>query len=462
MEFDLDDLKNKKFHFIGIGGISMSALAFMLKKEKIYVQGSDESENDEIKKLKKKGILVFKKHKKENLKNIDIVVYSSAILDDNEELKNARLNNLIILKRAQLLAMVASKYKTIISIAGSHGKTTTTAMISEMFLYANLKPTLHLGGELKKINSNYKIGNKNFFITESCEYKDNFLYLHPDISVILNIDADHLDYFGDLNGVKKSFLKFSKNIKQGGINIVCKDDENSSKILKSANLVTFGLKNSDISAINIKEYETELYSFDVIFQQLNIGNVKLNIFGKHNIYNALASIMVGLLCGIDFCDIKFALENFSGTKRRTEYIGEFKGAKIYHDYAHHPSQIKEMLKIGNHLAESCNGRFIVVYEPHTYSRTKYLINEFIEVFKSVDKLYLAPVYSARENLLQGFSSDYLCDCLKKENIDCTVVDDYKKIKFQLLSKLMQGDIVFILGAGSIEKLAKNFKNMKNH
>lgn len=457
MEILLSDFKNKKFHFIGIGGISMSALAFMLKKEKIYVQGSDESENNEVKKLNKSGIVVYKKHKKENLKNIDVVVYSSAILESNEELKFAREKNLIILKRAELLAIVATGYKTIISVAGSHGKTTATAMISEIFINAGLKPTIHLGGVLEKIKSNYKIGNKKFFITESCEYKDNFLYLHPDISVILNIDADHLDYFGNINGVKKSFYKFSKNTKKGGLNIVCGEDKNSSELLKSANLVNFGLKSGDIYTKNIKEYKTELFSFDVVFQGFNLGNIKLNIFGKHNIYNALAAVMVGLLCGIDFCDIKTSIENFSGTKRRTEFVGMINGAKIYHDYAHHPSQIRAMLKIGRHLADDSGGRLIIVYEPHTYSRTKYLINEFIDAFKKADKIYLSPVYAAREDKSQGLSSKDLCDYLKNENLDAIVIDKYDKIKSKLMATLKQKDIVFVLGAGDIEKLANSLK-----
>jgi len=458
MVFNVKSLKNKRLHFIGIGGISMSALAQMLLKENIYVQGSDESVNNEILKLKNKGIKIFKGHDGKNLKNIDAVVYSSAIAEDNIELVFARNNRLLIIKRAELLAAVASEYKTIISVAGSHGKTTATAMIAEMFLRNNLNPTVHIGGVLKSINSNYNIGSKDYFITESCEYKDNFLYMHPDLSVILNIDADHLDYFGDIDGVKRSFKKFANGTRNGGICLVCKDDENSKGLLKSANSVKFGLKNGDIIAKNIKEYAIGMFSFDVIFKKLNLGNVKLNIFGKHNIYNALAAVFVGLLCGIDFCDIKNSIESFSGTERRTEFICEKGGVRYFHDYAHHPRQIAQMVNIGKTLANENAGNLIVVYEPHTYSRTKYLINDFVISFEGVDKLYFAPVYSARENKEQGFSSDVLCEECKKLGICAELLNDYVEIKNKIFEYAKSGDIVFILGAGSVEYLAKMIKN----
>ncbi len=438
----------------------MSALAQMLQREDIYVQGSDEVVNNEILKLKDKGVKIFKGHDIKNLKNIDVVVYSSAIAEDNVELVFARDNKLLIIKRAELLAAVAHEYKTIISVAGSHGKTTATAMVAEIFLRGGLNPTLHIGGVLKSINSNYNIGSKDYFITESCEYKDNFLYLHPDLSVILNIDADHLDYFGDIDGVKKSFKKFANGTRNGGICLFCSDDKNSNEILKSANSVTFGLKNGDLVAKNIKEYTLGKFSFDVIFEKLNLGNIKLNMLGRHNIYNALAAIFVGLLCGIDFCNIKYSIENFSGTERRTEFICERSGVKYFHDYAHHPMQISQMVVVGKSLAGENGGRLIVVYEPHTYSRTKYLIDDFVLSFKGVDKIYFAPVYSARENKEQGFSSDVLCEECKRKGIGAELLSDYGEIKNKISEYTKSGDVVFVLGAGSVEKLAKMIKNDK--
>ena len=394
----IKDLKDKKFHFIGIGGISMSALAFILKQNKIYVQGSDVSANDEVKKLQKKGVKVFDNHDAKNLKDIDIVVYSSAIKDDNVELEFAKSKNIIILKRAELLGLVAGMYKHVVAIAGSHGKTTTTAMLAEIFMQAGLNPTFHIGGVLNSINSNYKLGNKKFFITEACEYKDNYLYLNPDISVVLNIDSDHLDYFKNIDNVKYSFKRYIANTKTGGFSVVCADDENSLELNNLNSIATFGLSSkADIYAANIKEYKPCHYSFDVVFSKFKLGNIKLNILGRHNVYNALASVIVALACAIDFCDIKIALESFSGVKRRCQKIAEINGALIYHDYAHHPVQIEKMIKVGRDLTRKNKGRVLVVFEPHTFSRTKFLIKEFVESFALADKIILAPVYSAREN-----------------------------------------------------------------
>ncbi len=254
---DLKKLKSKNFHFIGIGGISMSALAQMLQKEGYHVQGSDIANNAETEILKKKGIKVFKNHLAENLRGVDVVVYTSAIHADNPELSFAKENGLLLIKRAELLGAIADGYKTVIAVAGSHGKTTTTAMLSEIFIRANTNPTIHVGGPLKLINSNYKVGRKKYFITEACEYMDNFLYIKPDIAVSLNIDSDHLDYFGSLENVKKSFKRFTENIKEGGVSVCCHDDKNSTGLLKQKNISTFGLtRASDIYAKNIKEYKT--------------------------------------------------------------------------------------------------------------------------------------------------------------------------------------------------------------
>ena len=222
-------------------------------------------------------------------------------------------------------------------------------------------------------------GGKQYFITEACEYKDNYLFIKPDIAVILNVDSDHLDYFLDLDGVKESFYKFSQNIKEGGVCVCCRDDKNSAKIASLSNVLTFGEnKSCDIYAANIREKPFGKFSFDAMLCGFKLGNIELNIMGKHNIYNALASIMVALACGIDFCDIKFALENFSGVGRRCEVVGELNGAEVIHDYAHHPAQIEKMLSLARELAKKSNGKVITVFEPHTFSRTKFLLEDFAQ------------------------------------------------------------------------------------
>lgn len=451
------DIKNKKFHFIGIGGISMSALALILKQNKIYVQGSDVYKNSETQKLEKRGVKVFYKHSAKNIKNVDVVVYSSAISDDNPELKFAKLKNKIILKRAELLGMIADLYRCVIAVAGSHGKTTATAMISEIFMHAGLKPTFHIGGNLNSIKSNYKLGNKKYFITEACEYKDNFLFVKPTIALILNIDADHLDYFKDIDGVKDSFKKFQTSIKSGGISILCCDDENSRGLFGGKNVVTFGLKKSaDISATNIKEYKPCYYSFNVKFSGFKLGTIKLNIIGKHNIYNALASILIGLLCDVDFSIIKYTLENFSGVDRRCQKIAEINKVQIYHDYAHHPKQIKKMIQVGKDLTKNTTGRIIVVFEPHTYSRTKHLIGEFVDSFQGADKIILAPVYSARENPIDGYDSLKLASDISVSGLDVEYIENFSDIKKRVCEVSNSNDVVLILGAGKIFELAKMF------
>lgn len=453
----LKDLKDKKFHFIGIGGISMSALAQLLKRNKIYVQGSDLCENAETKKLEKKGIKVFQGHDKNNLKNVDVVVYSSAIHDDNQELKFALKKKLVILKRAELLGMIADDYKCVIAIAGSHGKTTATAMLSEILIRAGLKPTVHIGGVLNSIHSNLKVGNKRYFVTEACEYKDNYLFIKPDVSVVLNVDADHLDYFKDLDGVKASYKRFVSGTKSGGINVVFQDDENSGELLKVNNVATFGLlKSADVYAVNIKEYKPCYYSFDVVFSRFKLGNIKLNILGKHNVLNALACVLVSLALGIDFCDTKEAIEKFSGVERRCQKVAEINGVQIYHDYAHHPEQIKKMIKVGRDLTRKSKGNVIVVFEPHTYSRTKFLIDEFAESFAQADKVVFAPVYSAREKPSEGYDSLKLANETKRFVADVEYIENFEAIKNRVLQVCKANDVVLILGAGTIEKLAKMF------
>ena len=457
MEIFLKELKGKRVHFIGIGGISMSALAQMLEREGVIVQGSDLAYNEETEKLEKQNIKVFHTQQKENLVGVDVVVFSSAIHDDNEELSYAKSKNLMILKRAEILGIIAKDYKTVIAIAGSHGKTTTSAMISEIFLTAGKKPTIHVGGVLSKIKSNYKLGGKKYFITEACEYMDNYLYLTPDLSVILNIDSDHLDYFGSLDGVKKSFAKFARKVKKGGLNVLSMDDVNSLDIIDE-NAATFGMNHkADIYASNIKEYKPCRFMFDVIFCGCNLGNIKLSILGKHNISNALASILVSLACGIDFCDIKFALEHFSGVKRRSEIVSNKNNILVIHDYAHHPKQIEKMIDVAKMLTRPVHGKIIVAFEPHTYSRTKFLLDDFAKSFYGADYLFLAPVYSAREDESQGVGSDELALHTKKyvKKIEC--VSFYNDIKSKIKSIAKPHDVVLILGAGNIEKLAEKFR-----
>lgn len=450
----LQVFKGKKFHFIGIGGVSMSALAQILKLRGFYVQGSDENVNAEVKKLARKNIKVCIGHSKDNVLGVDVVVYSSAVHVDNPELAQARKLKLIVLKRAELLGLIADEYKTVISIAGSHGKTTTTAMIAEMFINAGLKPTVHIGGNLKSLKSNVKIGNKKYFITENCEYKDNFLFIRPDISVILNLDSDHLDYFKSLAGVKRSFYRFAQGINSGGLNLVFDSDDNLDEIKGLDSSVGFGFKTcSDFCATNINEYKNGFYSFDVELKGCKIGEIRLNIVGKHNVINALASVFVGFICGIDFDTIKRSLETFSGVERRCDKVGVINEADIYHDYAHHPAQIKKMIETAK-CVKGEQGRIITIFEPHTFSRTKYLLQEFAESFCDSDYVFLLPVYSAREVESDGLSSLDLMSEVKKYIKNVSYIKTYRRLIEEIKLTAKKGDIVLILGAGTIDNVAK--------
>lgn len=452
---ELKLLKGKKFHFIGIGGVSMSSLALMLKKNGYYVQGSDDVQNSEVKKLARRKVRVFLGHSQTNVLGVDVVVYSSAIQEDNPELVYAKKHKLLILKRAELLGLVAESYKTVIAVSGSHGKTTTTAMIGEMFLNAGLKPTLHIGGKLKSINSNYLVGNKVYFVTENCEYKDNFLYVKPDISVILNVDSDHLDYFGNLENIKLSFLKYAKGTRDGGLNLVCDQCCNLSEISRLENSVKFGINSkSDIIAKNVKEYKSGYYSFDVIFEKCKLGKIKLNIFGEHNVINALACVFVGLICGLKFDDIRNAIENFSGVERRSDFVGVVNEAIVLHDYAHHPKQIEKMIEAIKRIQRKRGGRIITIFEPHTFSRTKFLLEDFAKSFVGSDYVFLAPVYSAREQEEDGLnSSDLLVSCEKFVK-NSKLFYSFNDIVFEVKNVAKKDDIILVLGAGTIEKLSK--------
>ena len=433
----------------------MSSLALMLKRNGFYVQGSDDVQNAEVKNLAKKKVRVFLGHSQDNVLGVDVVVYSSAIQEDNPELVYAKKHKLVILKRAELLGLLAESYKTVIAVSGSHGKTTTTAMIGEIFLNVGLKPTLHIGGKLKSINSNYKIGNKSYFITENCEYKDNFLFIKPDISVILNVDSDHLDYFGSLENLKLSFFKYASGTRNGGLNMVCDSDKNLTEILRLDNSVRFGKdRKSDITARNIKEYKPGFYSFDVIFEKCNLGNIKLNIFGEHNVFNALASVFVALICGLEFDEIKSSLENFSGVERRSDVLGEINGAKVIHDYAHHPKQIEKMIRVAGEMKRGKGGKLITIFEPHTFSRTKYLLEDFAKSFVGADYILLAPVYSARESESDGLTSVELFNETEKFVKNVGLFNSFNDIVLEVKKIAKKEDIVLVLGAGTIEKLAK--------
>ena len=444
-------------YIIGIGGISLSALARILQEKNIEVLGSDLTENEMIEALIKDGFEIKIGSAHEFVKRADAVIYTSAVSNDNSDIALAKKLGKRVLSRAELLGKISEEYKTI-SISGTHGKTTTTGMISNIFLIAGKDPSIHIGGILNNINSNYRVGKGDYFITEACEYKDSFLSLKSHIGVILNIKEDHLDYFRNIDNIFSSFQKFAQNISKNGILVYNFDDFLAKKIKFNGKSVSFGLNElSDICAKNIKEYQKGRYSFDVFYMGKEIGKINLPVYGFHNIYNALASIAVGLCQGIDFESIKTGIEEFKGIKRRFEFISNENGNLIIHDYAHHPDEITATLKTCRELGYQ---KVILIFQPHTYSRTRDLYNEFLSCFQKADETWLLPIYPAREKPIKNITSKKICEDMRRSHFKSFYFSSFENCKKRILDKRRKDTLFAILGAGDIEKLAYDLKKTK--
>jgi len=446
MELNLDNIN--KIFFIGIGGISMSGLAKLLHAEGKNVLGSDLLKTEQTKSLKKSGVKVFYGHKKSHIKNCDLVVYSGAISNENSELMESFRQGIPVIERSQLLSLVSKRYKNVIAISGTHGKTTTTAMIAYIFSLCGLNPTVHVGGYFEHINGNVLIGGNEYFITEACEFRDSFLTLHPHISVINNIEKEHLDYFKTFSNEVNSFKKFAcQTTQKCFVNIGC------SRYIKNESIITFGKnEKSDYRAENIKQDTDGKYIFDCYNKNVYIGRFKLSIFGRHNIDNALATIAVCIECNVDYNIIRLGLKTFKNAKRRFELIGKYKNNIVIHDYAHHPTEIEKTLKT---CRDAYKKKIICVFQPHTFSRTKTLIEKFSKCFKGIDELLLVKTYSAREKYDYLGSAEYLREKILQNSADLSVPNVFNKkqtLKFIKQQNFCDGIILF-LGAGDIENLA---------
>ncbi|KAJ48998.1 UDP-N-acetylmuramate--L-alanine ligase [Clostridium tetanomorphum DSM 665] len=437
----LDFMKNKniKIHFIGIGGISMSGLAEILLERGYNVSGSDMNESSITNKLCKMGAHIYIGHNENNLDNVDLVVYTAAISKNNPELVKANKMNIPTMDRAEFLGKLMENHKFNIAISGTHGKTTTTSMISHITLKANLDPTILVGGELDIIDGNVRTGKSEYFITEACEYKASFLKFFPYIGVILNIDADHLDYYKDIYDIQNTFIKFVQLIPNDGYLVACSEDDNMDKVLSEAkcNKITYGLNKGDIQAKNIVFDDKGCASFDVIKNNNKLFEVKLNVPGKHNILNALASISISLILNIKNEFITEGLESFYGTHRRFELKGIKNDITIVDDYAHHPTEIKATLSAAKNYPHN---RILCVFQPHTFTRTHTLFNEFTESFYDVDKLILADIYAAREQDTGIVSSDKLGNKLREKNVNCINLHGFEDIVNYLKNELKPGEL----------------------
>lgn len=446
-----------KVFFIGIGGISMSALAVVCKNLGYEVLGSDRDDTDITRSLTQKDISVYKGQRKEHItSDIDEVVYTAAIHEDNEELKEARRLGLKLYERAEFLGELMKKYDQSIAIAGTHGKTTTTAMVTQIFNLSDTKPTALVGGTFSAIGGNVEIGNSDVFIAEACEYVDSFLHFYPKIAVITNLEHDHPDYFKDLEQIKGSFRKFAAQVKSGGFVLACGDYKNVRDALAGLQqkVYYYGFKQGNDFVIKNVSYNDDMVpKFDIEIEDTLIKDIELSVRGEYNVYNAAAAICCAYLSNVPAVKIKKGIKQFKGVDRRFEYIGEKNGVKVYDDYAHHPTEIKSVLKMAKSASK---GRLITVFQPHTYSRTKSLYNEFVSAFKNSDIILLVDIYAAREDYDATVSSAMLSDSINKSGKFSLYMESFEEASEYLDRNAKPGDLVLTLGAGLAFKIGRNY------
>ncbi|GAB6168598.1 UDP-N-acetylmuramate--L-alanine ligase [Clostridium carnis] len=452
MSFDFNKDINKKVHFIGIGGISMSGLAAVLLNNGFKVSGSDSKESEITEKLKTEGAEIYIGHKRENIKDVDLVVYTAAIPSDNPELLEAKKQNIDLMDRAEFLGLIMKGHKYNVAVAGTHGKTTCTSMLSHVTLKANLDPTILVGGNLDVINGNFKIGKSEYFLTEACEYKESFLKFYPYVGIILNIDADHLDYYKDINHIKSTFEKFSNIIPTDGYLIGYCEDEKVNEVLEKAkcNTLSYGINQGDVRATNISFNTNGCATFTVTKDDKELFSVSLSTTGRHNILNALSTICVGLIFNIPYEAIIEGLKECKGAHKRFEHKGELNGATIIDDYAHHPVEIKATLNTAQLIPHN---KIYTVFQPHTYTRTKTLFEEFTECFFDTDELILMDIYAAREKDTGLVSSDELGNALRNKGVNCINVHSHNEAAEYLKDMISENDLVLTVGAGDVVKVA---------
>lgn len=437
----------KHIFFIGIGGISMSALAKLMLNKNVKVSGSDQHNSKILQKLQADGAKIYFGHKAENIdETVDLVVYTSAIRDDNEEFVKAKKLGIEIQSRAVFLGNIMRNFEHSIAVSGTHGKTTTTGMLSSVLINSSLDPTIFLGGELNVINGNVKIGNGNLLLTEACEYKRNFLNFNPSISVILNISEDHLDYYKDINDINDAFVEFANKLPKDGLLVVNNLNKDLFKGINSK-IVSFGLDDSaDIYASDI-EY-LPYPKFNVNYKDVKF-EAELSVFGEHNVLNALSVIAVSLELGIDIETIKKGLKEFTGTKRRYELRGMVNGISVIDDYAHHPDEIKTSLLTARN---NTNGKVITIFQPHTYTRTKSLLDQFAKVFELSDEIIFVDIYAARELDTGEVSSVILTEETKKYNKNAMYAKSFEVAATLALEKANAKDVIVVMGAGDVNEI----------
>lgn len=468
----------KRIHLRGIGGVSMSAIAMMLKKDGHVITGTDDHESLNVIKLRREGICVNDSTNLDDVKNADLIIYTNAVPETDPELTYAKKLNKDMIERSDFMSILTKTFDECIGVSGTHGKTTTTSMLSLCFLEAKKDPSIQVGAYLKNIDSNYRVGHSEYLIIESCEYRDSFLKFNPDTVIVLNVDLDHVDYFKNLDNVKKSFIEFMKKAPKSGRIIVNGDDKNIKDIIENnefdAEVITVGKRFE-----NKYHYTNISYSFeseekdedgyntnreymlaDFYKNDEKIGKIKLYVLGEHNMFNAAISAATSLEYGIPFEEVAAGLLKFEGASRRFEYKGKVNGARVFDDYAHHPTEIESL---GSAVKKLDKHSSYAVFEIHTYTRAEMFLHDFGKALNAFDNILIAPVYKARKEDAREVSQEEIRENILKydrsKNVLC--FDNYPDIKKYLLNHVEKGDVIFTIGAGDVTNLANELvKNKK--
>lgn len=432
----------KHIHLIGIGGVSMRPLGLVLRGMGIEISGSDMNSSVSTDELIAKGIQVYIGHSAKNVEGADCIIRTAAVHNDNPEIAFARAHGIPVFERAQAWGVIMRGYQNAVCVSGTHGKTTVTSMITQIFMEAQRDPTVMIGGTLPMLHAGHRVGKGDTIIMESCEYCNSFLNFFPTVAVINNIEADHLDFFKDLADIQASFRKFAELVPEGGKIIANGDDKNTVQALNGMNYLTFGIRpENDYHCENLSEDERQ---FDVYFRDTLYCHVQLQVFGHHNVYNALAAAAVSHALGVDSSAVVRGLGTFHGAGRRLEYKGSCNGADVYDDYAHHPGELHALIQ-----AAHCMGyqRLILAFQPHTYTRTKALFDDFVRELKCADHVVLAEIYAAREQNTIGISSKDLADQIPGS----VYFETLPEVAEYLRTIARPGDLIITVGAGDIYK-----------
>lgn len=447
----------KHVHFIGIGGISMSGLAEIMLNMGYEISGSDIRSTSITHKLESLGVKIYTSHSEGNITHPDLVVYTAAVKENNPELVRSRELNIPVIDRATLLGQIMGKYPYSVAVAGTHGKTTTSSMITTIMLECGMDPTVHIGGELNAIGGGTRIGGDSYFVAEACEYYESFLKFHPHIAVILNIDFDHADYYKNIEHVRATFLKFASQVPANGYIVAYQDDPSIASLLQDlhCNTVFYGIEGNNAmwSAKNITFDDFGYASYILMQEGREVCDIKLGVPGVHNVNNSLAAIAACHILGCNLSSIKQGLANFHGANRRFELKGISNDVRIIDDYAHHPSEIKATLKAARNISHS---RIWCVFQPHTYTRTKSFFNEFASSFSDADTVILTDIYAAREVDKGEINSKMLEERINGNGCTAIYIDGFESIAEYLQEHVLPGDIIITMGAGDIYKVGELF------